>query len=138
MPVKSITAAQQRLAAQVFNIASILAIVVFPLIMLWIAASIFTYAALAHHPSLKVREYVRHAGYRFYGLVGTLVVVLNYTEQMRHWVPGVIRLGMLTIPMIWPMVWLLSALVVVPLGLRDILRARNDSWQDMTVEVEHA
>ena len=138
MPVKSITAAQQRLAAQVFNIASILAVIIFPLIMLWIAVSIFTYAALAHHPSLKVREYVRHGGYRFYGLVGFLVVVLNFTEQMRHWIPGVVRLGMVAVPMIWPVVWLASVLVIAPLGLRDIFRARNDSWQDMTVEVEHA
>jgi len=138
MPVKTITAGQQRFAAQVFNIASITSVVIFPLIMLWIAASIFTYAAIAHHPSQPVREYVRHAGYRFYGLVGALVVVLNYTEQMKHWIPGMIKLGSLSIPMIWPCVWLVSILAVAPLGLRDILRANNDNWQDMNVEVEHA
>jgi len=137
MPVRTITAGQQKFSAQVFNIASIASVVVFPLIMLWIAASIFTYAAIAHHPNHSVREYVRYAGYRFYGLVGTLVVGLNYTEQMKHWIPGVIKLGALTIPMIWPYVWLASVLAIVPLGMRDILRAHAEQWQDMTVEVEH-
>jgi len=28
--------------------------------------------------------------------------------------------------------------VVVPLGVRDLLRAKNDSWQEMNVEVDNA
>jgi hypothetical protein len=137
MPAKIITAAQQRFAAQVFNIASIVSVVFFPLIMLWIAASIFTYAAIAHHPNHDVREYVRYAGYRFYGLVGALVLILNYTEQMKQWIPGAFRLGSLAIPMIWPYIWLVSVLVIVPMGIRDVLRASNADWQDMHVENEH-
>lgn len=137
MPVKIITAAQQRFAAQIFNIASITSVIFFPLIMLWIAASIFTYAAIAHHPNHDVREYVRYAGYRFYGLVGALVLVLNYTEQMKQWIPGMIKLGSLSIPMIWPYIWLLSIFAIVPLGLRDVFRANKDNWQDMQLEAQH-
>jgi len=58
------------------------------------------------------------------------VVVLNFSSQLAKWVGGGMHLLLV--------VWLVSLAVVVPLGLRDILRARRENWQDMTVEVEHA
>ncbi len=140
MPVKIITAAQQRRDAQLFNILSCGAIGLMPLIiptLLWIAASIFVHASIAHHPNLRVRELLYPGGYRFYGMVGALVVVLNFSSIMSSWIPGVIKLGPLHLPMFWVWVWLLSLLVVVPLGVRDILRAKNENWQDMTVEAAH-
>ena len=141
MPVKTITAAEQRRAAQLFNICSCVAIGLMPLIipaLLWIAASIFVHASVAHHPNLRVREFLYPGGYRFYGLVGSLVVLLNFSPQMSKWVPGVLNFGPLHLPMFWPMVWGVSLLVVLPLGIRDILRAGKENWQEMTVEVEHA
>jgi hypothetical protein len=132
MPVKNITAAQQRRDAQIFNVLSCVAIVLMPLViptLLWVAASIFVHASIAHHPNLRVREFLYPGGYRFYGLVGALVVVLNFSSQMAKWVGGGLHLLAL--------VWLVSLAVVVPLALRDILRARRENWQDMTVEVEH-
>ena len=80
---KLISAAQCRRSAQIFIIGSIIAVLVPPLLMVWIAASIFAYASVAHHPDMRVREYQRWAGYRFYGLVGTLVVVLNFSGEMK-------------------------------------------------------
>jgi hypothetical protein len=77
---------------------------------------------------MRVREYQRWAGYRFYGLVGTLVVVLNFSGAMQDWVGGGMNL-LLT-------VWALSILVVVPLGIRDLIRIRRENWQDILVEVQ--
>jgi hypothetical protein len=140
MPVKVITAAQQRRDAQIFNILSCIAIVLMPIVvpaLLWIAASIFVHASIAHYPNHRVREFLYPGGYRFYGLVGALVVVLNFSGIMTKWVPGVLALGPLHLPMFWILVWLISMLVVVPLGVRDIVRARKEPWQDITVETDH-
>jgi hypothetical protein len=125
---KHISAAQCRRSAQMFIIGSMLAVIVFPLIMVWIAASIFVYASAAHHPDHRVGEFQRWAGYRFYGLVGTLVVTLNFSGEMKHWVGGGVNLLLA--------VWAVSVLVVVPLGIRDLIRIGREQWRDMTVEVE--
>ncbi len=131
MPVKTITAADQKRAAKLFTQLSCLATVLLPLLipmMLWIAASIFVHASVAHHPNQRVREFLYPAGYRFYGVVGTLVVILNFSPQMSKWAGGWLHLGLV--------IWAVALLVIVVPGIRDILRANKENWQDMTVEVE--
>ena len=125
---KLISAAQCRRSAQIFIIGSMISVLLPPLLMVWIAASIFAYASVAHHPDMRVREYQRWAGYRFYGLVGMLIVVLNFSGAMQAWLGGVMNL-LLT-------VWAVSLLVVVPLGIRDLIRIHRENWQDMMVEVQ--
>lgn len=125
---KLVSAAQCRRSAQIFIIGSMIAVLVPPLLMVWIAASIFAYASVAHHPDMRVREYQRWAGYRFYGLVGTLIVVLNFSGEMKDLLGGGMNL-LFT-------VWALSLLVVVPLGIRDLIRIHRENWQDMMVEVQ--
>lgn len=125
---KLISASQCRRSAQIFIIGSIISVLVPPLLMVWIAASIFAYASVAHHPDMRVREYQRWAGYRFYGLVGTLVVVLNFSGAMQAWLGGGMNLVFT--------VWVVSLLVVVPLGIRDLIRISRENWQDMLVEVQ--
>jgi len=125
---KLVSAAQCRRSAQIFIIGSMISVLVPPLLMVWIAASIFAYASVAHHPDMRVREYQRWAGYRFYGLVGTLIVVLNFSGEMKAWLGGGMNL-LFT-------VWALSLLVVVPLGIRDLIRIHRENWQDMMVEVQ--
>lgn len=140
MPVKTITAEQQQRDAQLFNIFACASIVLMPLVvptLLWVAASIFVHASIAHHPNTRVREFLYPGGYRFYGLVGALVVVLNFSGIMSKWIPGALHIGPLRLPMFWVLVWVVALMVVVPLGLRDIKRARQEPWQDMTVETEH-
>jgi predicted secreted protein len=34
------------------------------------------------------------------------------------------------------LVWGISVLMVVPLGVRDMLRASKEDWQDMKMEIE--
>lgn len=131
MASKLITAKQQMRAAQSFAFFSSLSVILLPAIipmLLWIAASIFAYCAVACHPNKRVQSYLTIAGYRFYGLVGALVVVLNFSPQMAKAVGSWLNLGII--------IWIISILVVVPFGIRDILRAKKEPWQDMQVETE--
>ena len=133
MAAKIITAKQQERAAQSFAFFSSISVLLLPAIipmLLWIAASIFAYCAVACHPNKRVQTYLTKAGHRFYGLTGGLVVLLNFSPQMAKWVGGWWQLALI--------IWLVSILVVVPLGVRDILRAKKEPWQDMTVEDESA
>lgn len=125
---KLISANQCRRSAQLFIIGSMIAVLVPPLVMIWIAASIFVYASVAHHPDLRVREYQRWAGYRFYGIAGTLVVILNFTGEMKALLGGAFNM--------WATVWAVSIMIVVPSGIRDLIRISRENWQDMKVEVE--
>jgi hypothetical protein len=130
MPVKTVTAAEQKRAAKLFTQLSCLAVAVPPLVVLWIAASIFVYASIAHHPNPRVVEFLRPAGHRFYGLVGALVVALNFSPQLAKWAGGWLPMALA--------IWGVAILVVVVPGIRDLIRADRENWQDMTVEVEHA
>ena len=118
-------------AAQSFAFFSILSVFLLPAIipmLLWIAASIFAYCAVACHPNKRVQAYLTVAGYRFYGVVGSLVVVLNFSQQLAKAAGGWINLILI--------IWVISILIVVPFGVRDILRAKREPWQDMQVETE--
>lgn len=128
MPVKTITAVEQKRAAKIFTQLSCVAIVLPPLVILWVAASIVVYASIAHHPNPRVVDYLRPAGHRFYGLTGALVVVLNFSPQMSKWAGGWLHLGLI--------IWAIAVLVVVVPGVRDILRVNKENWQDMNIEVE--
>lgn len=131
MASKLITAKQQMRSAQSFAFFSSLAVILMPAIipmLLWIAASIFAYCAVACHPNPRVQAYLTKAGHRFYGLVGSLVVLLNFSSQMSKAAGGWLNF--------WLIVWAVSILVVVPFGIRDILRAKQEPWQDMQVETE--
>ncbi|MCU0843038.1 MAG: hypothetical protein MUC79_15180 [Thiobacillaceae bacterium] len=90
-----------------------------PPIMIWLAASIFVYAAIAHHPDLRVRHYNKWAGYRYYGIVGALTILANDLARL----PG----G-------WWVVWGLFLAALVPWSLWDVWRAGKEDWRDITVE----
>lgn len=129
MTTQWLSAASQQRAAQLFNMFSVIAVTLmpaFPILLLWIAGSILVYASCAHHPNQVVCEYIRIGGYRFYGLVGSLVVVLIYSNELKTLFGGAMQM--------WLAIWLISFLVVVPFGLRDIWRASQEQWRDMSVE----
>lgn len=136
-----------RFAAQLFNIASVAAITAgitalmlgkllashkigflpfvlsFPPLMIWLAASIFVYASIAHHPNERTRLYHRWAGYRFYGATGAMVIIGQPIYGMLGGWNGL------------ALVWALLFLIVVPAGLYAIWKAAREDWQDMTIEV---
>ena len=125
-----ITAKQQMRAAQGFTFFSCLAVLLLPLaipLFIWVAASIFMYAAAAHHPNPKVCEYIKQSGYRFYSTFALLVVMAFFGFMIGE------KIGVLNVLLL---VWGISVLLVVPWGVRDMWRASKENWQDMTVEVE--
>ena len=125
-----ITAKQQMRASQGFTFFSCLAVLFLPLVIplfIWVAASIFMYAAAAHHPNPTVCEYIKQAGYRFYSTFALLVVMAYFGFMLGE------KIGVLNVLFL---VWGISVLLVVPLGVRDILRASKENWQDMKLEIE--
>lgn len=89
-----------------------------PPIMIWLAASIFVYASIAHHPDLTVRHYNKWAGYRYYAVVGTLTV---FSNDLAH------------LPTGWLGVWALFILALVPWSTYDIWKAGRENWRDIEV-----
>lgn len=89
-----------------------------PPIMIWVAASMFVYAAIAHHPNLRVRHYNKWAGYRYYAIIGLLVVVANDAAHV---------VG-------WGGIWIFFVLALVPWASYDIWKAGREAWQDTIIE----
>jgi divalent metal cation (Fe/Co/Zn/Cd) transporter len=144
-----ITASSSRLAAQLFNIITVAVMMTslsalllgkllasqkvgflpfvlsLPPVMIWMAASIFVYASIAHHPNSRTAHYNMWAGYRFYGVMGSLVVIGPAIYGLLDGWPGLM------------LVLGLAVTIIVPWALFDIFRAAREPWQDMTVEVEN-
>lgn len=142
-----ISASSSRFSAQLFNICSVAAITAgisaltlgkllagqkigflpmvlsFPPLMIWLAASIFVYASIAHHPNERTRHFHRWAGYRFYGATGAMVVFGQPIYELLGGWSGLMA------------VWVLVFMIVVPWGLYAIWKAAREDWQDMTIEV---
>jgi len=137
-----ITAASSRRSARLFNLlavaSTLLAVTLFglgqlvadkklaflpmamslPPIMIWLAASIFVYASIAHHPNERVRHYNKWAGYRYYAIVGALTILANDLAQL---------------PSGWMGVWTLMIAALVPWALYDVWRAGREPWRDMEI-----
>jgi hypothetical protein len=95
----------------------------FPPIMLWLAASIFVYASIAHHPSETVRHFNKWAGYRYYAIAGFLTIFANDIAQ--------------NLPGGWLTVLGLGVIALVPWASWDVFQAGRANWVDIEVEVEH-
>ena len=142
-----IPASSSRLSAQLFNIITVVALMIslsalllgkllasqkigflpfvlsLPPVMIWLGASIFVYASIAHHPNPRTAHYNKWAGYRFYGVMGSLVVVgPAIYGLLGGWQGLVLVLG-------------LAVTIIVPWALFDIYKAAREPWQDMTIEV---
>ncbi len=89
-----------------------------PPVMIWLAASIFVYAGLAHHPNLRVRYYTKWAGYRYYAIVGFMTIMAN---DLAHLIG-------------WSGVWALFIAALAPWAAYDIWRAGREQWNDTEIE----
>ena len=142
-----ISASSSRFNAQLFNIITVIALMVsltalllgkllashkigflpfvlsLPPVMIWLGASIFVYASVAHHPNPLAAHYNKWAGYRFYGVMGSLVVV----GPMIYGVLGGWQGLMLVLGS--------AVLIIVPWAIYDIIKAAREPWQDITIEV---
>ncbi len=142
-----ISASSSRFAAQLFNIITVAVLMVslsalllgkllashkigflpfvlsLPPVMIWLGASIFVYASIAHHPNARAVHYNKWAGYRFYGVMGSLVVFGQpIYGLLGGWQGLMLVLG-------------LAVTIIVPWALVDIYKAAREPWQDMTIEV---
>ena len=142
-----ITASSSRFSAQLFNLitvgvllASLTALLLgkllvsqkigflplvlsLPPIMIWLGASIFVYASIAHHPNPRTAHYNKWAGYRYYGVMGGLVVFGQpLYDVVGGWEGLMLVLG-------------LAIAIIVPWALFDVFKAAREPWQDMTIEV---
>lgn len=143
-----ITASSLRFSAQLFNIITVVVMLTsitalllgkllasqkvgflpfvlsLPPVMIWFGGSIFVYASIAHHPNSQVAHYNKWAGYRFYGVMGSLVVIgPAIYGLLGGWQGLMLVMG-------------LAVAIIVPWALLDIVRAAREPWADMTVEVE--
>jgi hypothetical protein len=147
-PARVIPAASSRFNAQLFNILTVVALLLslsalllgkllasqkvgflpfvlsLPPVMIWLGASIFVYASIAHHPNPLTAHYNKWAGYRFYGVMGSLVVV----GPLIYGVLGGLQGVMLVLGF--------AVVIIVPWALFDIYRAAREPWQDISIDVE--
>lgn len=142
-----ISAASSRFSAQLFNIITVVALMIsltalllgkllashkigflpfvlsLPPVMLWLGASIFVYASIAHHPNPRTAHYNKWAGYRFYGVMGSLVVVgPAIYGLLGGWLGLMLVMG-------------IAVAIIVPWAIYDIVKAAREPWQDMTIDV---
>ena len=143
-----ISASSSRLTAQLFNLITVAVMLIsltalllgkllasqkvgflpvvmsLPPVMIWLAGSIFVYAGIAHHPNPRAVHFNKWAGYRFYGVMGSLVVIGPAIYGLLDgWLGLMLVLG-------------LAVAIIVPWALFDIYKAAREPWQDMTIEVE--
>lgn len=115
-----ISAAAARSAARLFNYGNLLAVLLpLPLGMLWFAASIVVYAVNRHHPNPRVGYYTQQAAYRFYGVLGFVVVIATFFNS-----------GITT----WLITWALVAIILLPWTVWDLMRISQESWQAVTLD----
>ncbi len=113
---EQITAQQARRAPALFNILNIIAVIIpLPLMVFWLGASMVLYAMNRHHPNPKVAHYVQAASTRLYGIAGAAVPVGTFFSlEIAPWL----------------VYWGLAALIMIPLSIRDLIRIREDHWED--------
>jgi len=143
-----ISASSSRFAAQLFNLITVVVLLIsmttlllgkllasqkigflplvlsMPPIMIWLGASIFVYASIAHHPNPRTAYYNKWAGYRYYGVMGSLMVFgAPLYGLFDGWKGLMLVMG-------------LAVTIIVPWALFDLYRAAHEPWQDMTIEVD--
>lgn len=143
-----IPASSSRLSAQLFNIITVVALTLslvalllgkllgsdkvgflplvlsLPPVMIWFGASIFVYASIAYHPNPRTAHYNKWAGYRFYGVMGSLMVFGPLLYGLRGGWQGLM------------LVMGFAFAIIVPTALYDIFRAARETWHDVTVQTE--
>jgi len=141
---KTITAKSARNTAALFNYGNVIAmlpgLIVMPSLMLgetekmdsifmliativpmilWFAVSIAVYIFARHNPNERTGYYTQQAAYRYYGIIGIIVVAGTfYGTNVNYWL----------------VTWVVCALVLVPWSLFDVFRIYKEKWLDVTIE----
>ncbi len=111
-----ISAKSARKSAALFNIGNIVSMLMpFPLGIFWMGLSMVVYAMNRHHPNEKVGYYTQQAAYRFYGIVGFVVVIaIFFGTEIVYWL----------------VTWAICAGILIPWSIVDLIRIRKDDWHD--------
>jgi len=111
-----ISAKSARKSAALFNIGNIVSMLMpFPLGIFWMGLSMVVYAMNRHHPNEKVGYYTQQAAYRFYGIVGFVVVIaIFFGTEIVYWL----------------VTWAICAGILTPWSIVDLIRIRKDDWHD--------
>ena len=87
--------------------------------ILWFAVSIVIYIIARHHPNERAGHYTQQAAYRYYAVVGLIVVAGTfYGTNVNYWLAT----------------WVVCARILVPWSLIDLIRIFKEQWHDTTVE----
>jgi hypothetical protein len=89
--------------------------------ILWFGVSIAIYIIAKHNPNERVGYFTQQAAYRYYGVVGFIVVVGTFFGTDVN---------------LWIWTWLISALILVPLSIRDLFLIKKEQWADVEIEGE--
>ncbi len=120
--ISIIPALRARAAACWFNYGNIIAMLVpFPLGILWFGASMFLYAVNRHHPNERVGYYTQKAAYRFYGVMGAVIVIGTFFGT--NWKA-------------WIVTWFIAALIIIPWSVFDLRQIKQEPWCDTHTEPE--
>lgn len=93
------------------------ALAIIPLV-LWFGGSMLFYAFNRHHPNPKVGYYTQHAAYRYYAVMGSLIVIATFfPSEIRYYL----------------IFWVITMVILIPLTLRDFAKIRKDDWQDTVI-----
>ncbi|AGA32109.1 hypothetical protein TVNIR_0404 [Thioalkalivibrio nitratireducens DSM 14787] len=98
-------------------IAAIMGIV--PLIF-WFGASMMVYAMCRHHPEERVGRFTQWAAYRYYGLMGSLIVVATFFPPDLNY---------------YRAYWVVAAAILIPWTLYALYRIYQETWRDFEIEV---
>ncbi|MFN4262694.1 MAG: hypothetical protein ACK4IT_03490 [Thioalkalivibrionaceae bacterium] len=103
------------LAAPGVGLGTILAAIfgIVPLV-LWFGASMMVYAFNSHHPHPLVRRYTQWAAYRYYALMGSLIVVGTFFPPDLNYYRGY---------------WLFAAAIMIPWTLHALWQSSREDWR---------
>lgn len=99
-------------------LAAILGIV--PLI-LWFGGSMLLYAFVRHHPQPRVGHHAQWAAYRYYGLMGSLIVVATFFPPDLDY---------------YRLYWGLAAVILLPWTVLALVRIHREPWPDVLYEAD--
>ncbi len=99
-------------------VAAIMGIV--PLIF-WFGASMMVYAMCRHHPEDRVGQFTQWAAYRYYALMGSLIVVATFFPPDLNY---------------YRAYWMVAALILIPWTIYALSGIYRERWQDVQIEVD--
>ena len=117
-----VTSKKAARTARVFSLGNLASMIIpFPLGIFWFGASMVVYAMNRHHPNPRVGYYTQRAAYQFYSVLGLVVVVAVFFGADLFY---------------WLITWGISAAILIPLSIYNVMKINNEQWQDTVIENE--